>query len=873
MTESTKNSDLLDRVAAEIHDQMLDDETVKAATDRVWNAIHAEFSVDTPLRSCADVQALLPAFVAQELPEGKALLVGDHTRECVPCRRVLLELRGGGERTSTPEPSVRTTRSFPVWLKIAAAIVLMVGAGSMATVIGSNFLAEKRLAAHVASVEGALQMVTDQQTTDLVEGDTIHAKERVRTSKDAGAFIRLADGSLIEMAPRSELALRGSRRGTTIELGRGNIIVHAAKQGRGRLGVTTNECEVAVKGTIFAVNHGLKGSRVSVIEGEVEVSRRGTHSLLHPGEQLTTDERLKTVAIEDEISWSANAEEHRALLAELTQLQVAVAEAVDIGAPRTSTRLLDLAPADTVVYVAMPNLTEGLGAARQIFSSRLADSEVLRDWWQREIVAKNIDTEIEESLDQLQFLGAAIGDELVVTLGSSGLAGEGAPLFLAELVDPQNFRALLEDHLSNQPDGAPPVQLVDDPDDEIAEGVEVLIWVAGDLVAAARTADLIQEVAARLDGSSQNTFSGTELHQRLGDRYASGVEWLLGLDLQRLFVEAAGETSPEEAAMMERFGLFDATTMVFERHRDDVGSSIDAEIRFNGPRRGIAAWLAEPAPLSTLDFVSRDAYLVSAAAAKDGAELFDELLGMVAAAGPDALTELESFESEIGIDLRDDLAAAVGGEGTFAVDGPILPLPTWKLIIEVYDPATLEHTIGEIVQRANTELAANGVELITVDTQTVGGRVLTTLRHPSNPVSFTYTMTDGFLVAGSSRWAVEQAIAVRQSGMGLVQSAGFRELLPDNGFTDCSALIYRNLSPIVGVLPQGSLGEEFGQYETLLKESAAPGLYCAYGLEDRILVAGNGPSLVGLAPLLGLQSLMEFDQTVADGSDALSSPE
>ena len=134
-------------------------------------------------------------------------------------------------------------------------------------------------------------------------------------------------------------------------------------------------------------------------------------------------------------------------------------------------------------------------------------------------------------------------------------------------------------------------------------------------------------------------------------------------------------------------------------------------------------------------------------------------------------------------------------------------------------------------------------------------------------------MTDGFLVAGSSRWAVEQAIAVRQSGMGLVQSAGFRELLPDNGFTDCSALIYRNLSPIVGVLPQGSLGEEFGQYETLLKESAAPGLYCAYGLEDRILVAGSGPSLVGLAPLLGLQSLMEFDQTVPDGSDALSSPE
>ncbi len=72
MTDSTRNTDFLDRVAGEIRHSELDDEVVAAATDRVWNAIHAEFSVDAPLRSCADVQALLPAFVAEELPEGKA---------------------------------------------------------------------------------------------------------------------------------------------------------------------------------------------------------------------------------------------------------------------------------------------------------------------------------------------------------------------------------------------------------------------------------------------------------------------------------------------------------------------------------------------------------------------------------------------------------------------------------------------------------------------------------------------------------------------------------------------------------------------------------------------------------------------------------
>ena len=874
MTDSTRHDDFLDRIAGEIHDQQLDDETVTAATDRVWSALHSEFSVDAPLRSCADVQALLPAFVAKELPEGKALLVGDHTRSCVPCRRALLEVRSGGAQKTVAPPSVRVGAGFPAWLKIAAALVLVVGAGSMALIMGGNLLADHQLTAQVASLDGSLQLVTDQQTSNLTEGDTIRSKQRVRTSKDSGAFIRLADGSLVEMAPRSELALRGSRRGTTIELGRGNIIVHASEQGRGRLGVSTAECDVAVKGTIFAVNHGLKGSRVSVIEGEVEVSRHGSHSLLHPGEQITTDERLKTIAIEDEIYWSVNAEEHRLLLAELTQLQVAVAEAVDIAAPRTSTRLLDLAAADTTVYVAMPNLTEGLGAARQVFSSRIADSEVLRDWWQREIVAKNIDTQIEESLDQLQFLGESLGDEVVVTLGSSSLAGEGNPLFLAELEDPQAFRALLESHLADFTNGAPPIQLLDDPDEPVAAGVEILIWLADDVVVAARTAELIQGVAARLDGSSPTTFVGAELHQRLGDRYATGVEWLFGLDLQHLLTEATGDTSPEEtAAMMERLGLVNATTMVFERHRNEVGSQIDAEIRFNGSRSGVAAWLAEPAPLATLDFVSQDAYLVTSVAAKDGVELFDELLGMVNTVGSDALTELETFQTEVGIDLRDDLAIAIGGEGTFAVDGPILPIPTWKLILEVYDPTTLEHTISEVIQRANTELAANGHEPISVDVRSSDGRTLTTLRHPSSPIAFTYCLTDGFLVAGSSRWAVETAIAVRESAMGLARSAVFRELLPDNGFTDCSALVYRDLSSILGALPQGAMGEQLGEYESLLKESAAPGLACAYGLDDRILVSGSGPSLVGLAPLLGLQSMMALDNVVEDGSDELSSPE
>lgn len=873
MTENTRHDRFLDQVADEIRDQRLDDDTVAAATDRVWNAIRAEVGVDAPLRSCADVQALLPAFVAGELPEGRALLVGDHTRGCVPCRRALLELKRGVAPAAPPAAPVGSIRRIPGWLRLAATILVAVGVGTVAVIAGQNLLAERSLTAQIASVDGTLQLVSDREISDLVPGDTVRARQRLRTAKDTGAFVRLADGSMIEMAPRSELELRASRRGTTIGLGRGNIIVHAADQGRGRLAVTTGDCEVAVKGTIFAVNHGLKGSRVSVIEGEVEVRHGSREELLLPGEQVTTDDRIATSAITDEIAWSRNADEYRQLLAELTRLQIDVAEAVDVGAPRTSTRLLDLAPEDTVLYIAMPNLTEGLAAARTLFSSRLAESEVLRDWWQREVVARKIDVEIEASLDRLQFIGDAVGDEVVVALGASGLTTRPAPVVLAEIEDPAAFRAAIEEHVTGHVVGAPPMQLLDDPDEPVADGVEVVIWVSDDLAVAAPTAAPIRAIAARLAGAAPAGFAGTELHQRLAERYARGVEWVLGLDLHRLLVSTAAATGAAEADLMDRLGLDDATTVVVERHRSAVGSDLSAEVRFAGARHGVASWLAAPAPMASLDFVSPDAYLVSSVAAKDGVELFDELLGMVAAAGPDALTELSSFEDEVGIDLRLDLAAAIGGEGTFAVDGPVVPVPTWKLILEVYQPDTLRNAFDRVIARANAELDANGAAPISVEVETVGGRTLTTVAHPSSPLSVCYTMADGYLVAGSSRWAVEQAIAVRDSGMGLARSPVFRDLLPDNGFTDCSALVYRNLAPIVGALPDAAMGGRLGDVESLVKDSAAPGLFCAYGLDDRILVAGTGPSLVGLAPLLGMGNMMAIDRVVGGEADALSSPE
>ena len=103
MNRSKRELDtLIERTAAEIHDQVPDDDACRQAAERALAAATAKLadaaaapapieSVD-PVESiggCDDVRALLPAYVAGELSEPKALLVQDHTRECLPCRRAV----------------------------------------------------------------------------------------------------------------------------------------------------------------------------------------------------------------------------------------------------------------------------------------------------------------------------------------------------------------------------------------------------------------------------------------------------------------------------------------------------------------------------------------------------------------------------------------------------------------------------------------------------------------------------------------------------------------------------------------------------------------------------------------------------------------
>src|ERR1043165_212208 len=381
---------ILDEITAEIRNEKVDPAAVSAAADRVWARVSAaagetEFQLPTvsQIEGCKDFQSLIPAHLAGKLSEARSLLLVDHTHECLPCRKAMNEARSRRSMTGNPAASKPRYTLQPVVMRWGIAAALVIGLGLLAIPFVQRFWPYGQFDATVQAAEGQVYQVADTRTAAVSTGAKLQQGEKVRTAKDGHAVVRLSDGSLIEMKDRSELYLTKSGNGTTIHLNRGNIIVEAAKQKDGKLFVESGDSLVSVTGTVFSVNNGTKGSRISVIEGEVNLNHAGSDRVLHPGEQATTSSSISTIPIKDEVAWSKKADHYAAVLSGLATLKT---ELNKVPRPdvRTSTHLLDLMPESTVVYAALPNLTESIAESHRIIQERLSQNPALREWWEKE---------------------------------------------------------------------------------------------------------------------------------------------------------------------------------------------------------------------------------------------------------------------------------------------------------------------------------------------------------------------------------------------------------------------------------------------------------------------------------------------------------
>lgn len=846
-----RNDDTLDQAIAEVTGEPIDPVVVEQAAARVWERLSqgapvhrlesrpapaaAPAEVHGSLKGCDDFQSLIPAYIRGELTPARALLVEDHTRTCVPCRRALREAREGKAKEARPAASVSPFRSRVVWQALAALLVIGVGVG-LFLLIGEMMAGGSKMA-RVESVEGLLFEIDGQSIREVSAGDVLDEGQEIRTAKGSTALVRMEDGSGIELSERATMSLEASRKGNTIHIDGGRVIVEAAKQRDRHLFVSTSDALVSVTGTIFSVNNGTKGTRVSVVEGEVRVKQSRRDDILHPGDQVTTHASVAAVPIRREIAWSRNAQQYEQLLAELTALGKEIDAQVERPGLRYSTKLLDLAPAGTMAFIALPNLAHSLSETHRILDQKLESNPTVRQWWSETLGTSEKEQKFREMIQKIGDLGRHLGDEIAIAIPADTEGKEeDVPVILAEVTDETLFRAILEQELEELKKGEGDVILVDDPAG--LSGIQrdgMYLWVGNGLFVASPDGSEIARIAA----GSASSFPGSTFRARIAQEYQDGAGWLFAADLAGFMSEEAPE--PEAEAL----GVRDLQHFIVNRQEVDGRADTRAALTFSQQRRGLASWLAAPAPMGALSFISPDANLASAFIVKQPASVLDDMLAI----SPEIAKELEKVKQEHGFDLRDDLAAPLGGEFAFAVDGPLLPTPSWKLVAEVYDPARLQQTLEKVVEHINAELRESGeAGQMTMRQEEVGDRTFYSIQCQKPKAGFDYTFEDGYLVAAPTRALLERALQQRESGVNLASHPKFRDLLGQDGQVNVSAFFYQNLQPVLesaGKLVPEEMKKNQNQIQNLIL-GQGPTLIYAYAENDRILFASTSTSPLGL---------------------------
>ncbi|HEY6290420.1 MAG TPA: FecR domain-containing protein [Terriglobia bacterium] len=886
----------LGEIAAEIRAEQVDEQLTRQAAHRVWARVfessaraalapdigqtHApnapmKTQIRAQIRGCSDFQALIPAHLTKTLPEERLLLLQDHVSECVACRHALNAARSGARPApATPfvtriDSAARRRWSWTYAWAAAAVLLLGIGIGLVGT---ERLFQGHGTQAVVQAVDGVLYQVSDRDNLALASGRAVSASQEIRTANASSAVIRLVDGSSVEMGERADLWLSRGWRGTKVHLERGNIIVQAAKQGNGRLDVATRDCLISVKGTIFAVDEGMKGARISVIQGVVQVTQDGRARLLHPGEQISTRAALAQVPVTQQVAWSRNAGEYLALLSEFGALNTQL-EALPGPAARYDSALLKKVPGDTVFYVAIPNIGSTLSQANELFQQRLQQSEVLQRWWsQRQASGQAQKTQ--QMIDRIRAFSDYLGDEVVLAMP----AGGQSPLLLAEVRRP-DFAAFLQGQLSQMKgEGGPDAELVTNPALAGAGSKgRILFFLKNNILTVAADASELQEEAALIDGSASSGFTSTPFYAAIQQAYQSGAGWLICANMEQILSTSVVSVREENGKRYELFkdpnvGFVDMRYLIMESKDVSGQTQNRATLTFAQERRGIASWLAAPSPMGTLDFVSPDASFAVSFVAKEPRDIVQDIFAVGANSDPQFTQDLADFESKTGVNVQDDLATALGGEMTLALDGPVLPTPSWKVAVEVNDPARLEAAVEKLVPAFNQEGGGKAGQL-SLTRQTTDGRTFYDLHFSPaansagtpSVTDINYVFVDGYLLAASNRALLLSSIQNRETGYSLARSSDFTSRLPRDGYANFSGLVYQNLwaavAPIADQLrSSAALTPAERQAIEELSQNNAPSLVCAYGEPDQIVVANTGNLLgMGLESLLGMGGARPFD--------------
>jgi hypothetical protein len=789
------------------------------------------------IESCEDVQRLLGSYRAGKLSGPRALFVEAHLRDCGAC---LSRFRSGSgtEAVDWSTPKVRRALGWRPQVfgwALAPSLALLLCAFF---VYRAYWQVPPGVRAEMQSIDGAAYRISDTGDRQLQPGDKLSEGDHLRTAGGAHAVLRLADGSTVELNERSVVSVGARGQNMTVSLDNGAVIVQAAKRTSGHLYVKTPDCRVAVTGTVFSVDSGIKGSRVAVLQGTVHVTHGGVDSLLHAGDQISTSDNLSPAPLEQQVAWSHDRDKYAQLLAQFSTLEHRLGQ-IPFPQPRYTSDLLARVPADTLLYISIPNPGDFLSEANTIFQDQLEKSPELQQWWSG---GKDRNTaELNSLVGKLHDVSQYLGDEIVIV----GVKQNKNPGFaIVADVQKSGLADLLKAQILSSSSSAGLVVL--DEDALNAAPIQAKTKSAGYALIRPHEAVMsnslatLKQVNAQLNAGASGFATG-EFGKQIAAAYSRGAGVFLAADLHQMMGDKLElmRANQKSKDAIESSGMEDVRYLIAEHREANGVPENHLNLQFSGTRQRVASWLAAPAPIGSLDFVTPNALFAVALLSKDPKAIADD---MMAITEPDSSARNEKWsqaDEKLQISVRDDLAANLGGDFLLSLDGPVLPTPSWKAVIEVHDSARLEQTLERLTQAIRNQAHGQGAHSIAIESSQAGAQRFYAVRDViSGTTVAQYTFADGFMIIAPSRALLIEALQTHASGNSLSHAAAFRALLPKDENGNYSAIAYQNLGPALTPLLSQLSGKSADAIRQLAADSR-PTAICAWGKDNRIEAASD----------------------------------
>jgi len=810
--------------------------SARRVADRLGIDTVSESRVDA-ITNCNDVQGLFGSYRAGTLSPARSLLIEAHISDCSDCGR---RFKGRADAAVLDWSAPKARRVFAWHPQVfgwasAAAIALLV---TLFFVDKAFWQVPPGVRAEVESIDGAAYRISDTGDRRLLPGEKLGEGETLRTSGGGHAVLRLTDGSTIEVNERSVVGVGARGRDMTVTVANGAVIVQAAKRTSGHLYVKTPDCRVAVTGTVFSVNAGLKGSRVAVLEGTVHVLHAGIDTLATAGNQVTTNDNLSDEPVSEQIAWSHDRDKYLVLLSQFAELRQQI-EKIPFPQPRYSSDLLDRVPANTALYISVPNLGDFLSEANQTFHDQLKQSPALAEWWNSGHA--NNAADLDATVEKIHQMSKYLGDEVVI-VGSRQAKNSG----FAIIADVK--QGGLDDLLKQQfpaSDSKSGITLLDQQSlgaasKKLKDNRGIYAVVREHEAIFSNSAETLSLINAQLNAGASG-FGTSDFGKQISAAYGRGAGIILAADLHQMISDRAKEIHATKRVnnVVEKSGFENASYLIAE-HREVNGQPENrVNLQFEGARQGVVSWLAAPAPIGSLNFVTPNAAIAVAALSKDPKSIVDDLIAMTVPDGDSQQNGFTALEEKLQINIRDDLAANLGGDFLLSLDGPVLPTPSWKAVIEVNNSDRLEQALERLTEAIRKQANTSAKHSITIEASDAGGQRYYSIHDTvTGNIVAQYTYANGYMIVAPSRALLIQAMQIYSTGNSLANSAAFKALLPKDENENYSAVAYQNLSPVLTPLLTEVSGETADAVRKLAAD-ARPTVICARGEQTRIEAASD----------------------------------